>query len=97
MASGRRADPRVAKRQLYLDPLVKMCGTSGRRRVSHHIHHIDRFFSGRTSFAVDKSLPRDAYTGPNKLELHEVILDSGRPDLEPEPHNRPFAIHGTTA
>ena len=40
------------------------------------------------------SLPRETYSGPNKLELHEVILDSGRPDLAPEPHNRPFAMHG---
>jgi heme-degrading monooxygenase HmoA len=39
------------------------------------------------------SLPREAYSAPNKLELHEVILDSARPDLEPEPHNRPFSIH----
>lgn len=39
------------------------------------------------------SLPREAYSGPNKLELHEVILDSARPELVPEPHGKPFAIH----
>ncbi|MFN8517526.1 MAG: antibiotic biosynthesis monooxygenase [Thermomicrobiales bacterium] len=41
------------------------------------------------------SLPREAYSAPNKLELHEVILDTDRPNLEPEPHNRPFNPHGS--
>jgi len=39
------------------------------------------------------SLPREAYDGPSKLELHEVILDSNNPDLVPEPHGGPFLVH----
>ena len=31
------------------------------------------------------TLPKAAFTAPNKLEIHEVVLDSSRPDLEPEP------------
>jgi len=27
------------------------------------------------------------------LEMHEVIQDSSRPDLEPEPHGGPFKLH----
>jgi len=34
--------------------------------------------------ATSGSLPREAYSGPSKLEIHEVILDSSRPDLKPE-------------
>lgn len=36
------------------------------------------------------TMPRDAFSGPNKLELHEVIQDSTRPDLQPEPRGEPF-------
>lgn len=39
------------------------------------------------------SLPREAFTGPNKLELHEVILDSTQPEMVPEPKGGPFEIH----
>ena len=39
------------------------------------------------------SLPREAYSGPSKLELHEVILDTAQPDLVPEPHGGPFQVH----
>jgi heme-degrading monooxygenase HmoA len=37
-------------------------------------------------------LPHDAYLKPNVLELHEVIQDSSRPDLEPEPSGGPFRM-----
>ncbi len=50
----------------------------------------DEFVQGH---ARSGSLPREAYSAPNKLELHEVILDSTRPDMVPEPHGKPFAIH----
>lgn len=31
------------------------------------------------------TLPKEAFTGPNRLEIHEVVLDSTRPELRPEP------------
>ncbi len=43
--------------------------------------------------ARSSTLPREAYPQPNVLELHEVIQDSSRPDLPPEPHGAPFKMH----
>ena len=43
--------------------------------------------------AQSGTLPEEAFTAPNKLELHEVFLDSSRPDLEKESHGGPFNIH----
>lgn len=48
----------------------------------------------RQSHARSGSLPPDIYSGSNVLELHEVVLDSTRPDLEREPHGGPFNPHG---
>ncbi|MBB6018776.1 antibiotic biosynthesis monooxygenase family protein [Deinococcus radiopugnans] len=39
------------------------------------------------------SLHREAFSGPNKLEIHEVIQDSSRPDLTPEPRGEAFSGH----
>ena len=39
------------------------------------------------------TLPEEAFTAPNKLEIHEVVLDSSRPKLEIEPHSGPFKVH----
>ena len=39
------------------------------------------------------SLPKEAFTQSNKLELHEVFLDSSRPDLVEEPHGGAFSVH----
>jgi heme-degrading monooxygenase HmoA len=39
------------------------------------------------------TLPREAYPKPNVLELHEVLQDSSRPNLEPEPVGEPFKMH----
>ena len=50
----------------------------------------DAFVKGH---AQSGTLPKDAFTGPNSLEMHEVIQDSTRPDLEPEPHGGPFKLH----
>ncbi len=50
----------------------------------------DAFVKGHTRSGT---LPREAFSAPNKLELHEVIQDSSRPDLEPEPHGAPFVPH----
>lgn len=48
----------------------------------------------RQGHARSGSLPREAYSGPNKLELHEIILDTSRPDLTDEPRGGPFHPHG---
>jgi heme oxygenase (mycobilin-producing) len=50
----------------------------------------DAFVKGH---AQSGTLPKDAFTGPNSLEVHEVIQDSTRPDLEPEPPGGPFKLH----
>ena len=50
----------------------------------------DAFMQGH---AKSGTLPKEAYTAPNKLEVHEVVQDSSRPDLTPEPHGGPFKMH----
>lgn len=46
----------------------------------------------RQGHARSGSLPREAFTKANQLELHEIVLDSVQPDLVPEPHGRPFKM-----
>ena len=43
--------------------------------------------------AQSGTLPKDAYPKPNVLEMHEVVSDSARPDLAPEPPGGPFKMH----
>jgi len=43
--------------------------------------------------AQSGTLPREAYPQPNVLEMHEVVSDSTRPDMAPEPHGGPFKMH----
>ena len=50
----------------------------------------DEFVKGH---AKSGTLPKAAFTAPNKLEIHEVIQDSSRPDLKPEPPGGPFKMH----
>ena len=50
----------------------------------------DAFVKGH---ARSGTLPKEAFVKPNVLEVHEVIQDSGRPDLEPEPPGGPFKPH----
>jgi heme-degrading monooxygenase HmoA len=50
----------------------------------------DAFVKGH---AQSGSLPKEAFSRSNVLEMHEVIQDSGRPDLEPEPPGGPFKMH----
>ncbi len=71
------------------DPYIVLTLWATRKSFENWVRS-EEFMQGH---ARSGSLPREAYSAANKLELHEVILDSGRPDLEPEPHNRPFAIH----
>jgi heme-degrading monooxygenase HmoA len=50
----------------------------------------DEFVKGH---AQSGTLPKEAFSKSNVLELHEVVQDSARPDLEPEPHGGPFNMH----
>lgn len=50
----------------------------------------DAFVKGHAQSAT---LPKDAYSRSNVLEMHEIIQDSTRPDLEPEPSGGPFRMH----
>ena len=50
----------------------------------------DAFVKGH---AQSGSLPKEAFSRSNVLEMHEVIQDSSRPELEPEPHGGPFKMH----
>ena len=50
----------------------------------------DAFVKGH---AQSGTLPREAFTGPNVLEMHEVVQDSARPELKPEPPGGPFKMH----
>ena len=43
--------------------------------------------------AQSGTLPKDAYFQQNVLEMHEIIQDSTRPGVEPEPHGGPFKMH----
>lgn len=47
----------------------------------------------REGHARSGTLPREAFAGANQLELHEVFLDSTRPDLEEEPPGGPVGFH----
>ena len=50
----------------------------------------DAFIKGN---AQSGTLPKDAYFKPNVLEMHEVVQDSSRPDLQSEPKGGPFKMH----
>lgn len=50
----------------------------------------DAFTKGH---AQSGTLPKEAFSGSNVLEMHEVVQDSARPDLEPEPRGGPFRMH----
>ncbi len=52
---------------------------------------LDEFVKGHTRSGA---LPSEAFTEMNQRELHEVLLDSSRPDLEPEPRGKAIAFHG---
>jgi heme oxygenase (mycobilin-producing) len=50
----------------------------------------DAFVKGH---AQSGTLPKEAFSRANVLEMHEVVQDSSRVDLEPEPHGGPFKMH----
>jgi heme-degrading monooxygenase HmoA len=43
--------------------------------------------------AQSGTLPKAAYFSPNVLEMHEVLQDSARPELLPEPRGGAFKMH----
>lgn len=50
----------------------------------------DAFAKGH---AQSGTLPKEAFPKANVLEMHEVVQDSARPDMEPEPKGGPFRMH----
>jgi heme-degrading monooxygenase HmoA len=50
----------------------------------------DEFIKGH---AQSGTLPKEAYFQPNVLEMHEVLQDSARPELPPEPRGGAFKMH----
>lgn len=50
----------------------------------------DEFVKGH---AQSGTLPKEAFSKSNVLEMHEIVQDSARPDLEPEPPGGPFKMH----
>ena len=50
----------------------------------------DAFIKGH---AQSGTLPKEAYFKPNVLEMHEVVQDSSKPNLKPEPKGGPFKMH----
>ncbi len=50
----------------------------------------DEFVKGH---AQSGTLPKEAFSGANVLEMHEVLQDSTRPDLEPETRGGTFKMH----
>ena len=50
----------------------------------------DEFVKGH---AQSGTLPKEAFFKSNVLEMHEVVQDSTRPDLVPEPRGGPFKMH----
>jgi heme-degrading monooxygenase HmoA len=71
------------------DPYIVFTLWESRKDFENWIRS-DEFTKGH---AKSGSLPEDAFTQPNKLELHEVFLDSSQPNLKEEPHGGPFKVH----
>jgi len=71
------------------DPYVVFTIWNSRQDFLHWVRS-DEFVQGH---AKSGTLPSDAFTKANVLEMHEVIQDSSRPELQPEPHGGPFKMH----
>jgi heme-degrading monooxygenase HmoA len=50
----------------------------------------DAFVKGH---AQSGTLPKEAFSKPNVLEMHEMLQDSARPDLKPKPRDGAFKMH----
>ena len=71
------------------DPYIVLTLWASRKDFEGSIRS-DAFIQGH---ARSGTLPKEAYTAPNKLEIHEVVQDSSRPDLIAEAHGKPFQMH----
>jgi heme-degrading monooxygenase HmoA len=71
------------------DPYVVLTFWESRAAFEAWIHS-DAFKEGH---AKSGTLPKEAFTGPNKLEVHEILSDSSRPNLSPEPKGGPMSFH----
>jgi len=71
------------------DPYVVFTVWQGREDFLNWVRS-DEFVKGH---AQSGTLPKEAFAGPNKLEMHEVLQDSARPELQPEPAGGPFRMH----
>ncbi len=72
------------------EPYIILTQWESRQHFEDWVHS-EAFTKGH---AQSGSLPREAFAGRNTLELLEIILDTARPDLTPEPHGQPFNPHG---
>lgn len=72
------------------EPYIILTQWQSRQHFEDWVHS-EAFTKGH---AQSGSLPREAFAGRNKLEVLEIILDTARPDLIPEPHGQPFNPHG---
>ncbi len=71
------------------DPYIVMTYWNSRQDFLGWIRS-DSFIKGH---AQSGTLPKEAYSKSNVLEVHELIQDSSRPDMEPEPPGGPFKMH----
>jgi heme-degrading monooxygenase HmoA len=71
------------------DPYVVFTTWNSRQDFLNWVRS-DAFVKGH---AQSGTLPKDAYFRTNVLELHEVLQDSSRPHLAPEPPGGPFNMH----
>lgn len=71
------------------DPYIVLTLWNSRADFEAWIHS-DEFIKGH---ARSGTLPKETFVKPNVLELHEVVQDSLRPDVAPEPHGGPFKMH----
>lgn len=72
------------------EPYIVLTQWESRQRFEDWVRS-EEFTQGH---ARSGSLPSEAFAGRNKLELYEIVLDTTRPHLEPEPHGGPFNPHG---
>lgn len=71
------------------DPYVVLTLWNSRQDFLNWVRS-DEFVKGH---AQSGSLPKEAFSKANVLEMHEVIQDSTRTDLAPEPPGGEFRMH----
>jgi heme-degrading monooxygenase HmoA len=71
------------------DPYIVLTFWNSRQDFLNWVRS-DEFQKGH---AQSGTLPKEAYTRQNSLELHEVVQDSSRPELVPEAKGGPFKFH----